>query len=87
MEGELPAVPLKPLIEDPVPYVEEQADCFVITRALPSGLSQSETADVLARYDSDLEKLLTKRALDRIVDLEASDNAVRWVIEVSKKHR
>lgn len=86
-EGELRAVPLRPLIEDPMPYVEEQADCFIITRELPPGLSPSETADVMARYDSDLGKLLTKRALGRIVDLETSDNAVRWVIEVPKRRR
>jgi hypothetical protein len=86
-EGELRAVPLRPLIEDPMPYVEKQADCFVITRELPPDLSPSETADVLARYDSDLERLLTKRALGRIVELETSGNAVRWAIEVPERRR
>jgi hypothetical protein len=85
--GELRAVPLRPLIEDPMPYVEEQADCFVITRELPPDLSPSERAGVMARYDRDLEGLLTKRALGRIVDLETSDRAVRWVIEVPKRRR
>ncbi|MEV0800080.1 hypothetical protein AB0I34_20480 [Kribbella sp. NPDC050281] len=85
--GELRAAPLGPLIENPMPYVEDQADCFVITRELPPGLSLSETADVIARYESDLETLLTKRALGRIVDLETSDRAVRWLIEVPKGRR
>jgi hypothetical protein len=87
VEGELPAAPLKPLVEDPMPRVEEEADCFVISRELPSGLSLSETADVIARYDDDLQRLLTKRAFSRIVDTETSDRGVRWVIEVPKTRR
>jgi hypothetical protein len=58
---DLPAAPLKPLIEDPAPYADEPGDSFVITRELPPGLNPSEQAAVLARYEEDLELTCRKR--------------------------
>jgi hypothetical protein len=80
--GDLATVPLKPLIEDPAPYADEPGDSFIIKRELPPGLSPSEEATVLRRYDEDLERLLSQQANGNIIEAETSPSAVRWVIQV-----
>jgi hypothetical protein len=84
--GDLAAVPLKPLIDDPAPYADEPGDSFLITRELPPGLSPSEEAGVLARYEEDLELLLSRKAKANIVDTEISASAVRWVIQAPRSN-
>ncbi|GAA1619759.1 hypothetical protein GCM10009789_86830 [Kribbella sancticallisti] len=78
----LAIIPLKPLIEDPMPHADGPGDSFVITRELPPGLSAAEEASVLKQYEDDLERLLSEQAKRDIVEAEISATSVRWVIEV-----
>lgn len=81
--NQLESVPLKPLVDDPPPYDEEPGDTFVITRDFPPDTTPEQVPDLLRQYDKDLENLLSKNALNNILDIESSPTAVRWVIRVN----
>jgi hypothetical protein len=79
---ELTAVPLKPLIEDPTPYVDEPGDSFVIIRDFPANTEPSDVPEVLQKYEEDLEALLSKEAIENIVEVETSMSAIRWLVQL-----
>jgi hypothetical protein len=81
--ADLEAVPLKPLVDDPVPYDEEPGDSFVITRDFPPGTEDSQVPELLRQYDEELQELLSDEALDSILDIETSFSGVRWVIRIA----
>lgn len=81
---DLEAVPLKPLIDDPVPYDEEPGDSFVITRDFPPGADESQVPELLRQYDEELQELLSDDALDNILDIETSSTGVRWVVRIAR---
>ena len=81
--GDLVSVPLIPLIGDPSPYDEEPGDCFVITRMAPDGL----TPELIARYEADLERLLTKEALGAVIEAETSSDGLRWLVRPRRRRR
>lgn len=81
--GELAAVPLIPLIEDPSPYDEEPGDCFVITRSAPGGV----TPALIKRYEADFERLLSEEALGQVLEAETAEDALRWVVRPVRKPR
>jgi hypothetical protein len=80
----LTAVPLKPLIEDPTPYVEAPGDSFVIIRDLPASTKPSDVPAVLQKYEEDLEALLSKEAFGNIVEAETSPTAIRWLVQLPR---
>lgn len=81
--GDLASVPLIPLIEDPSPYDEEPGDSFVITRMAPGGL----TPELIARYEADLERLLSEEALGAVIEAETSSDGLRWVVRPGRQRR
>ncbi|MEU0095017.1 hypothetical protein [Kribbella sp. NPDC006257] len=80
----LTAVPLKPLIEDPTPYVEAPGDSFVIIRDLPANTRPSDVPAVLQKYEEDLQALLSKEAFGNIVEAETSPTAIRWLVQLPR---
>lgn len=80
---DLEAIPLKTLVDDPVPYDEEPGDSFVITRDFPPGTEESQVPERLRQYDEELQELLSDEALDNILDIETSFSGVRWVIRIA----
>jgi hypothetical protein len=70
------------LIEDPTPYVDEPGDSFVIIRDFPANTEPSDVPDVLQKYEEDLEALLSKEAIENIVEVETSVSAIRWLVQL-----
>ncbi len=81
--GRVQSEPLKPLVEDPLPYGEQRGDSFIITRELPPGLGPEDTVRVFAQYEADLEALLSEEALEHVIETETSPTAIRWLVQLA----
>lgn len=75
--------PLRPLIAEDMPDADELGEIFVITRQLPDRVSTEQLSGVFARYEADLEKLLSDQAWDNVIEAETSATAIRWVVRIS----
>ncbi|TDD23452.1 hypothetical protein E1218_17995 [Kribbella turkmenica] len=55
----------------------------MITREAPDGLAPK----LIARYEADLERLLSEEALEAVVEAETSPKGMRWLVRSPRRGR